>query len=320
MKRNYFFLLMLIALFLSCSKIKITTSDATNVTCRSAVLSGISKFSSDKGVTVVGIIYSTDNAPTSDNGKILKISSIDKNGCFSITVKDLKSNTDYCYRSFILQNGLYYLGDIKNFTTTKFTPEAIDLGLSVKWASCNMGAQSTSEYGDYYAWGDIEPKKTNKWSKYSYTSFTKYCLDKEYGYNGFTDNLFYLEPEDDVAHVNWGGNWRLPSKSELEELKNQCTWKWTELDGVNGYLVTSNVPGYTDKSIFLPAAGIFTGDQPFMAGNFGEYWSNRLDLVSSDKAMSLIFVIGLDQKVTGSSRNELISVRPVLPKNQGSYY
>lgn len=101
--------------------------------------------------------------------------------------------------------------------------EAVDLGLSVKWANVNLGASRPEEYGDYFAWGEVKPKadyswETYKWCKGSYDTMTKYCYDDSYGYNGFTDNKYTLDPENDAATVNWGGKWRMPTADEIVEL------------------------------------------------------------------------------------------------------
>lgn len=97
------------------------------------------------------------------------------------------------------------------------------------------------------------------------------------GKEGFVDNKTILEPEDDAATVNWGGAWRIPTKEEQEELRNNCTWVLTTENGVSGYRVTSNVEGYTDRSIFLPMAGLLFGDRFYYMGEYGYYWSSSLD-------------------------------------------
>lgn len=153
----------------------------------------------------------------------------------------------------------------------------VDLGLSVMWATCNVGADKPEEPGDYYAWGEINTKKSYKesnykWSKGSDYKLTKYCSDKRNGYNGFTDNKTVLDPDDDVAHVKWGGNWRIPTMDELQELKDNCTWTWDSINGMKGYRVTSNIPGYTDRSIFLPAAG---GDGGISIQGSADYMRSR---------------------------------------------
>lgn len=140
----------------------------------------------------------------------------------------------------------------------------VDLGLpsGTKWATCNLGANSPEEYGDYYAWGETSPWKyaskgayADRYYKYYGGSdgvFTKYCNDASHGKNGFTDNLTTLEASDDAATVNWGSGWRMPTKDELDELKNNCTATSTNQNGVNGLLFTSRSNG---NSIFLPCAG-----------------------------------------------------------------
>lgn len=134
---------------------------------------------------------------------------------------------------------------------------AVDLGLSVKWAACNVGASEPWEYGGYYAWGETEEK-----SDYSLETY-KWC-------NGYNKNV--LDPEDDVAHVKWGDSWRMPTIEELEELLDECTWEWTELNGVNGYRVT----GPNGNSIFLPAAGFRYFTEFFNRGTCGVFWSSSI--------------------------------------------
>ena len=152
--------------------------------------------------------------------------------------------------------------------------EYVDLGLSVKWATCNVGASKPEEYGGYYAWGETEEKdnydwSTYKWCKGSYDTLTKYCTDGDFGK---VDNKTVLDPEDDVAHVKWGGTWRMPTRAEQDELREKCTWAWTTQNGVNGYKVT----GPNGNSIFLPAAGCRNGTEADDRGSSGYYWSSSL--------------------------------------------
>ena len=139
-----------------------------------------------------------------------------------------------------------------------------------------MGATTPEEYGDYFAWGETEPKDEYSWSTYKYcngssTTMTKYCTGSEYG---TVDNKTVLELEDDAANINWGGNWRMPTKTEQDELRdtNNCTWEWITQNGVNGYKVTSKVNG---NSIFLPAAGYYYSTLVGV-GSEGYYWANNL--------------------------------------------
>ncbi len=159
-------------------------------------------------------------------------------------------------------------------------PEAVDLGLSVKWASWNVGASAPEEYGDYFAWGETEPKDDYSWLSYKFAlgtdtqgPFSKYVTIPSYG---AVDNKTVLDPEDDAAHVNLGGAWRMPTEAECTELWENCTWTWTKENGVNGRRVTSNKEGYTDKSIFLPAAGFYDNAGLLIAGSRGHYWASSL--------------------------------------------
>ena len=196
-------------------------------------------------------------------------------------------------------------------------PEMVDLGLSVKWASFNVGASAPEEYGNYFAWGETEPKEDYSWSTYKWCmngndhQLTKYCTESSYGYNGFTDNKTVLDSEDDAAAVNLGGSWRMPTAVELGELHRQCTWRWTTLNRVNGYKVTSNKGGYTDKWIFLPAAGSRDGTSLGSAGSWGYYWFSSLNTVSPSKVYYVYFYSNDVFMSYGSNRYLGRSVRPV---------
>lgn len=167
------------------------------------------------------------------------------------------------------------------------THEYVDLGLSVKWATCNVGANSPEEYGDYFAWGETEPKGEYNWSTYKYCNgsrdtMTKYCTYSSYG---TVDNKETLEPEDDVAHVKWGGDWRMPTRAEQDELRHNCTWTWASRYGVNGYIVK----GPNGNSIFLPAAGWRYNSSLICSGLDGSYWSSSLYALDSYCAFDIYF-------------------------------
>ena len=167
--------------------------------------------------------------------------------------------------------------------------EYVDLGLpsGTKWATCNVGANKPEEYGGYYAWGETEEKSNYDWSTYKWcngseNTMTKYCADSDYG---TVDNKTVLDPEDDVAHVKWGGSWRMPTIDEQCELLNYCDWEWTTLNGVKGYKVT----GPNSNSIFLPAAGSRSGSDVGNIGYDGIYWSSSLSSDDSNSAYFLYF-------------------------------
>ena len=198
------------------------------------------------------------------------------------TVKGEVVSTNRVYTAIITSN--------TEFVATFEEFEYVDLGLSVKWATCNVGAITPEGYGDYFAWGETEPNGYYNWNSYkycngSYDTMTKYCVESNYG---TVDNKTTLELTDDAAYVNWGGKWRMPTKAELDELRNtsNCTWTWTTQNEVKGYKVTSKKNG---NSIFLPAAGYRSNSNLYLAGDYGNYWSSSLSSNFSDCAYRLFF-------------------------------
>jgi hypothetical protein len=188
--------------------------------------------------------------------------------------------------------------------------EYVDLGLSVKWATMNIGAKATKEYGDYFAWGETEPKDTyswsnNKWSNGSSSTLTKYNTKN---YNGTVDNKIVLDLEDDAAHANWGGTWRMPTCEECQELVDKCTTTLISLNGVNGYKVT----GPNGNSIFFPAAGDRYFDSLKNVGDYGQYRSSSLNV--DDPVSGWILDFNSNQFFIGySDRSNGLSVRAVCP-------
>jgi len=171
----------------------------------------------------------------------------------------------------------------------------VDLGLpsGTLWATCNVGASSPEDYGDYFAWGETAPKDYYNWSTYkwcngSYTTLTKYCTRSDYGYNGFVDNKTELDPEDDAATVNWGPSWRMPTTEQQRELCEKCSSVWTTQNGVNGRLFT----GPNGNTLFLPAAGGRWHESLDNAGSSGYYWSRTLNSNGPNGAFSLKFSSG----------------------------
>jgi hypothetical protein len=127
--------------------------------------------------------------------------------------------------------------------------EYVDLGLSVKWATCNIGATKPEEFGDKFAYGETEPKEVYDWSTYKWcngseTTLTKYCNDSEYG---IVDDKTILDAQDDAARANWGGSWRMPTKEELNELLQKCTQELATINGIRGIRFV----GSNGNSIFL---------------------------------------------------------------------
>ena len=200
----------------------------------------------------------------------------------------IRPNTTYWVRAYVYDGQGYNYSEPITFTTGSVSGgtqehEWVDLGLpsGTLWATCNVGANSPEEYGDYFAWGETEPKDYYDWSNYkwcngSYTTMTKYCTKSKYGYNGFVDNKSELDPEDDAAYVNWGPSWRMPTIEQLHELVENCTVQWKPQNGVMLPLLT----GPNGNTLFLPAAGRRWGDSFGGAGSLCYYWSRTL--ISSD--------------------------------------
>lgn len=204
--------------------------------------------------------------------------------------------------------------------------EYVDLGLpsGLLWATCNVGASKPEDFGDYFAWGATEPQAVYDWVNTPFqTQDTKYYYEQKFTkYLGSTTSSYkdssakdsdalktVLDPEDDAAHVNWGGSWRMPTREELEELidRNNCNWTWTTQNGVKGYKVTSLK---NRKSLFLPAPG-YRSSILCLEGTDGLYWSSSLFMSSyPDYAYNLGFNGG---SVTcgGAFRSDGLSVRPV---------
>lgn len=194
----------------------------------------------------------------------------------------------------------------------------VNLGLpsGLRWASCNVGATTPEGYGNYYAWGETTTKgardyswETYKYANDAYNKLTKYCTDASKSDNGFIDDRMVLEPADDAAHVNWGGSWRMPTATEVDELIDNCTWTWTTQNGANGYKVSSKV---NSNSIFLPAAGFRSGTALLSARSVGSYWSSSLNEYTPSNAWSLYFNSDYVYRYS-SLRDHGQSVRPVCP-------
>ena len=175
---------------------------------------------------------------------------------------------------------------------------AVDLGLpsGLKWAKMNVGASSPEDYGDYYAWGETTAK-------------SDYIRDSYQYHNGSSlinigSNISGTQY--DVARAQWGGNWRLPTEAECQELVDRCTWTWTTYKGVRGYKVT----GPNGNSIFLPAAGCRVGTGTYDRGSDGSYWSGTFYEFDSDYAYGLNFDSG-GHCVYEIYREYGYSVRPV---------
>lgn len=212
--------------------------------------------------------------------------------------------------------------------------EWVDLGLSVKWATCNLGATNSEDYGSCFAWSEVSQKDNYDWSSLKYYKgndtldverfsnknevhddirikfiivhkFSKYKL---YSYSLGVDKAI-LDMSDDAANVNWGGKWRMPTEEEFNELIDKCVWTWTTRNGKYGYEVRSKV---NENSIFLPAAGYNINDELSGADTFGKYWSSSLKTENEECAHNLSFMSD-SFEIETSWRCNGFSIRPVRP-------
>ena len=255
--------------------VSVTTLEATDISSVKANLKGrITVESVDELSKEVYFKYGTSKETLEAEGT--RVGASLEGNSFSHTVICLTANTTYYFVACSEVEGKVTSGEVKSFTTKDFqTVGVVDLGLSVKWAACNVGAGKPEEAGDYFAWGETEPKASYTKDNYKWYDsngkLTKYCPNPEYG---TVDNKTILDPEDDAATVNLGSTWRTPTRAEWQELIDNCEWTWTTYNGMNGYNVASRKKGYEGVSIFLPAAGSYRGTLEYF-GKRGIWWSSN---------------------------------------------
>ena len=255
---------------------------------------------------------------------------ISATGCTSIWVKGVASSGTFVKNASMTgwttgDSGIPSGWTVKDFPEGGNTEEHeyVDLGLpsGTLWATCNVGASSPEEYGDYFAWGETEPKSDFSWEKYKFRVsgdtwsnivLSKYVTDSSYG---TLDNKDVLDPSDDAATMNWGSIWRMPTDDDWTELRNaqNCTWEWTTKNGVYGSMVTSIRNG---NSVFLPAGGWRNGSSlsDSNLGRVGCYWSSTLT-IGPYSAYTMYFLGGgttISPLHGGTNRPFGLSVRPVF--------
>ena len=292
----------------------IVTEEASKIDFISATLKGSTNLPIYFGTECFGVIISEDKDPTIDNGSVIEPSEWDGDYSFFCNVTNLKSLTTYSYKAYFKYNGEYRMGKTLSFTTKDFdSTQPVDLGLSVKWASVNLGASKPEEYGDFYSWGETKPTTNYSASNYKYCyktstgyKYTKYCTDSSYGYKGYTDGKTVLDPEDDAAHVILGGKWRMPTNAEWIELVDNCTW---EITSMNGKYVLK-VSGPNGNSIFLPFAGYHIDLNYYGPESDAFYWSSSLYTDNPHLAWLLAFDKG-ELKTGKSNRCYGYPIRPV---------
>lgn len=232
-----------------------------------------------------GVAYSENrnyvsNSDSLDYAKCLRLNSSTKND--SIKFINLSSNTIYYVVSYSKVGSECFISEVKEFTTKEVvaSSDAVDLGLSVRWASCNLGATKPEEFGDYYAWGETSTKSDYTPSTCIYNNISFSTLQSQ----GVIDANGNLTSAYDVARKNLGGTWRIPTSSELSELCNDCDWKKYTLNEVVGYLVI----GPNDNFIFLPVAGVRYSNTPVRdIGNYGFYWGSTTTFIDYEYSSAL---------------------------------
>ena len=258
-----------------------------------------------------GICYGSKSDPTVSDLTV-KPASVDLDNKFNVELTDIPFGTVY-YRAFLMIGSSAYYGETKSFRREMKVGNPIDLGLSVKWASMNVGADVPTDAGCYFAWGETVELEGSSWSSYRYASGDMYSLTK---YNtkstyGTVDGKTVLENIDDAAYSWWGNNWRTPTVDEFRELYNNCDWVWTTQDGMNGYLVKSKV---NENSIFLPAAGFYGRNGIIHINELGYYWSSDSYNNNTTSAYMCVFYSMTCVPDDYTSRIQCLPVKPVSDK------
>ena len=289
------------------------TTIKTSVNSTYAVIGGNITDDGGGAITECGVVYSKLPNPTVEDNKVTQSG---RTGEFTCTLLNLDPDSTYYARAYAKN----YAGLVYGEEVTFKIPlhEFVDLGLSVKWATCNIGAKNPEEFGEYYAWGEITTKNIYDRSTYRYCNsngyITKYCSNSYYGN---VDNKAILEEQDDAAVVNWGESWRMPTYAEWNELSQLCTWTIITVNGVIGYRVTSKKNG---NSIFLPAAGYIMSNSFTGLGSQGYYWSSYKsgDYSGETGTSCVAYHIFFTKTATAQGKYSLgrycgMPIRPVCP-------
>lgn len=298
--------------------VRVTTYTPRDITGTTATCGGDVIVTQGLTLTEIGVCWSTERKPTAEDAHL---STTDWEVPYVCTLTNLTPNTKYHVRAYALRGLEYYYGDDKTFTTEDSGGggdynghEYVDLGLpsGTLWATCNVGANSPEEYGNYYAWGETHTKDFFDWTTYQYCNgdfnkLTKYCCSANFG---AVDNLSNLLEEDDVATTEWGSGWRIPTSEQWQELLDNTTNVWTTQNGIRGRMFTSS----KGASLFLPAAGRRWGSDTYNITGYGYYWSRSLN---TDISSNVFFLYFSDCKINMQDdiRSYGRSVRPIYVPN-----
>jgi len=295
----------------------VTTGEFKIITAASAICGGEVTNENGAKVTERGVCWGTESNPTLSGSHTVDSLGV---GVFTSSIAGLLPETKYYVRAYAINSAGVGYGAEKSFTTYPENGminghEYIDLGLpsGLLWATCNVGADASEGYGDFFSWGETTKKDYFGWDSYkwcdgSYTNMTKYCTDSAYGN---VDNKDVLEPSDDAASANWGGDWRMPTQAEWLELYDNTIMEWTNRDGVNGQLFISKVSGSENAKLFLPAAGFCNAYSHSAEGTDGRYWLGSLSQKRSDCAYTIDFSSNGACYSSTVSRSIGHTVRPV---------
>ena len=282
----------------------ISTSAVSDISCTSAIVGGNVSNDGGANVTERGVVYSTSKEPTTSNNKVKNGSGI---GIFSCNLSNLQDGVTYYVRAYAINlKGTTY-GEQLSFSTPKLENghDYVDLGLSVKWATCNVGATKPEQSGSYFAWGETESRS------YFDTDIYKWGWGYITKYND-EDDLTELELSDDAAHVKWGGNWRMPTRAEFDELLTNCVWSLPFQNDVEWCKVTSKING---NSIILPYSGYWSGNN-IERRTCCCYWSSSLHpkgFGDNRSAWHLCVGFSISFDMISIARYYGMPIRPVCP-------
>ena len=310
--------------------LNIMTGNTTDISTDVAVCHGrIFPIENISGITY-GICYGTAAPLSPENGKLIEATA-DEDGNFKAMLSGLKENTSYYYCAYMQTGDSFYYGETKTFQTEKEDKndntddgnntnvtqgEAIDLGLSVKWASHNIGASKPEEAGGLYGWGDPTGTHLEHGSNSSQPYYTddRDLLQTIYGGLNAPDNI--TKTSRDIAHVKWGGEWRMPTKTEWEELMTKCKWEYISLSDQK--IFGAKVTGPNGNSIFLPATGIReSGPNIVVQTDQQFYWTSNRYINTDDEPdywAHIAFCSRWQPILSSACRFMGCGVRPVMDK------